>query len=103
MSDDKHYFAVWARDRANALEARLKVRERHRERLREGAPGLRVVHGGPTLSGEGRMAGTLLVVEAVDIEAVRAFVAQDPYVAAGVYDLSTLEIVAWQWGLGRPD
>ena len=102
MSDDTTYFAVWARDRPGMLEERQRVREAHRARLREGAPGVRVVLGGPTLDDAGDMAGSLLVIEAADIEQVRAFVAGDPYVEAGVYDPASVQILPWHWGIGRP-
>ena len=102
MSDDTSYFAVWARDRPGGLEDRKRVREAHRARLREGAPGVRVVLGGPTLDDAGDMAGSLLVIEAADIDQVRAFVAGDPYVQAGVYDPAAVQILPWHWGIGRP-
>ena len=102
MSGSGTYFAVWARDRPGMLEARLRVREAHRARLREGAPGLRVVLGGPTIGDDGAMSGTLLVIEAADIERVRAFVAGDPYVAAGIYEPDSVQVLPWLWGIGRP-
>ncbi len=102
MSDDTTYFAVWARDRPGMLEDRKRVRDAHRARLREGAPGVRVVLGGPTLDEAGDMAGSLLVVEASEIEQVHAFVAGDPYVEAGVYDPASVQIFPWHWGIGRP-
>lgn len=102
MSDDTRYFAVWARDRPGGLEDRKRVREAHRARLREGAPGVRVVLGGPTLDDAGDMAGSLLVIEAADIDQVRAFVAGDPYVETGVYDPASIQILPWRWGIGRP-
>jgi len=96
------YFAVWATDRPGTQEARLAVREAHRARLREpGAHPVSVVAGGPTLGElDGVMNGSLLVVEADDVEAVRRFVAEDPYELAGVY--ARVEIRPWHWGLGAP-
>jgi len=84
------------------LDERLRVREAHRARLRAGAPGLRVVLGGPTTDAAGAMAGSLLVIAADHIEQVRAFVAGDPYVQAGVYDPDSVQILPWDWGMGRP-
>ena len=97
------YFAVWATDRAGALPERERVREQHRARLRNpGAHAVKVVLGGPTLDeGEGAMNGTLLVVQAESIDAVRQFIAEDPYTLAGVY--ASVEVRPWNWGLGRPD
>jgi uncharacterized protein YciI len=96
------HFVVWATDREGTQEARLAVREAHRARLRDpGAHRIRVVAGGPTLvDSQEAMNGSLLVIEADDIEAVRRFVDGDPYHLAGVY--ASVEIRPWEWGLGRP-
>jgi len=99
MSETLH-FAVWATDRPGTAAERARVRDAHRARLREGAPGgLKVVLGGPTTDESGAMNGSLLVVQASDISAVREFIAGDPYVVSGVYD--TVEVRPWRWGLGR--
>lgn len=99
MSEATH-FAIWATDRPGMAVERARVREAHRARLREGAPGgLKVVLGGPTTDEAGAMNGSLLVVEARDLAAVRDFLAGDPYVLGGVYD--TVEVRPWRWGLGR--
>ena len=97
---DHRLFAVWAIDREGALAARLRVRESHRRRLREPTPhALRVVLAGPLLDcPAGTMIGTLLVVEAESLAAVRAFVADDPYVQAGVYE--HVDVRAFNCGLG---
>jgi uncharacterized protein YciI len=97
------YFAVFATDRPGAARLRAEIRETHRRYLRapEGHDVL-VRLGGPTLEeSTGAMNGTLLVVEAADIDAVRAFVADDPYSRAGLF--AAVEIRPWRWGLGNPD
>ena len=93
-------FAVWASDGAGQLAARERVRPAHRARLREpGGHAVKVVLAGPTLdSAGGIMNGTLLVVEADDVDAVREFVRTDPYVEAGVYQ--SFEIRPFICGLG---
>ena len=92
-------FAVWATDREGALPERLRVREAHRARLRDPAPhAVRVVLAGPLLASDGSMNGTMLVVQAEHIDAVRAFVDGDPYVQAGVYD--SVDIRPFKCGLG---
>ena len=92
-------FAVWAVDAPSKLAAREAVRERHRARLRAPAPHeLEVVLAGPTLDASGAMAGTMLVIEAHSIDAVRAFINADPYVEAGVY--ASVDIRPWRCGLG---
>jgi uncharacterized protein YciI len=96
------YFAVWATDRPGALERRTRVREEHRQRLRQAQDsGIRVLHGGPTLGAEDQhMNGTLLIVQAASLEAVRQFMAGDPYIREGIYE--SVVIRPWAWGLGRP-
>jgi uncharacterized protein len=96
------YFAVWATDNSGVLAIRRRVREAHRARLRDpGEHSVKVVAGGPTLDEtEGTMNGTLLVIQAESIEAVRRFLADDPYALAEVY--THVEVRPWQWGLGRP-
>jgi uncharacterized protein len=96
----KMLFTVWATDRAGALPDRLRVRDAHRARLRAPTPhAVQVLLAGPTLSEhDASMNGTLLVVQADDIAAVRAFVDGDAYVAAGVYE--RVEIRPWHCGLG---
>ena len=96
------YYAVWATDSLGSLGAREQVRDAHRARLRDpGSHPVKVLHGGPTLGEtDGTMNGSLLIIEAESIEAVRRFVAEDPYSLAQVY--ASVEIRPWQWGLGRP-
>ncbi|WP_066336183.1 YciI family protein [Azohydromonas lata] len=96
------YFAVWATDRADALERRTRVREEHRRRLRDAHEcGVLVLHGGPTLEAQDQhMNGTLLIVQAATLQAVQQFIEGDPYVREGVYD--SVVIRPWAWGLGRP-
>ena len=96
------YFAVWATDKPGVLAIRQRVREAHRARLRDpGDRPVKVVAGGPTLDeADGSMNGTLLVVEAESIEAVRSYLVEDPYALAGVY--AHVEVRPWSWGLGKP-
>jgi len=97
---EARYFAIWATDRPGMAAERVRVREAHRARLREGGRGgLKVVLGGPTTDEAGAMNGSLLVVEAHDIAAVREFLAGDPYVLGGVY--GAVEVRPWHCGLGH--
>ncbi len=93
-------YVVWASDAPGTGDERLRVREAHRARLRAPAPhAVEVLQAGATLDAEAQaMNGTLLVVRAESIAAVRAFVDGDPYMAAGVY--RSVEIRPWRCGLG---
>lgn len=93
-------YAVWATDREGSLQDRLRVREEHRLRLRDPSPHeVIVLAAGPTLDEPGQsMNGSMLVVEAASLDAVRAFVEGDPYVRDGVY--ASVDIRPWRCGLG---
>jgi uncharacterized protein YciI len=96
------YFAVWATDAPGMRDTRQRVREAHRARLRNpGDHPVQVLLGGATLDDDAvHMNGTLLVLQAEHIDAVRRFVAEDPYVHEGVYQ--SVEVRPWAWGLGTP-
>ncbi|MNN54297.1 YciI-like protein [compost metagenome] len=96
------YFAVFATDRPGQFDLRQSIRSAHREHLRDPYPHPVVVRlGGPTLSNDGRMNGSLLVVEAASLAEVQAFLDDDPYVRAGIFE--HVEIRPWNWGLGNPE
>lgn len=60
-----------------------------------------VHHGGPTLSDDSEApVGTLLIVEAPSLEAVRAFVADSPYGKGDVY--AECAVRPLDWRTGRP-
>jgi uncharacterized protein YciI len=41
--------------------------------------------GGPFLDAQGNMAGSLIIFEAADLDAARAWAANDPYAKAGLF------------------
>ncbi|MEB6589350.1 MULTISPECIES: YciI family protein [Pseudomonas] len=97
------YFAVFATDKPEQGQVRERVRAAHRQYLRNPSPHFVVVRlGGPTLEcAGGKMNGTLLVVEANSVEDVQAFLADDPYMQAGIFD--QVVVRPWSWGLGNPE
>jgi len=96
------YFVVFGTDKPGMADVRAANRPAHREYLRNpGRHPVTVRLGGPTLAEDNTtMNGTLLVVEADTIEQVRAFVADDPYSRAGIFQ--SLQIRPWNWGLNNP-
>lgn len=95
-------YAVHAVDRAGLADARAAARDAHRHFLRAPhASGVRVVLGGPLLNEAGAMNGTLLVVQAGSIDAVRRFVADDPYTAQDLF--ASVDVREWRCGLVRAD
>lgn len=97
------FFAVFATDKPGQLEVRERIRPAHRQYLRNPAPHPVVVRlGGPTLDQfDGDMNGTLLVIQAASIEDVQAFLADDPYSQAQIFE--RVEVRPWNWGLGKPE
>ncbi|WP_027816339.1 YciI family protein [Paraburkholderia bannensis] len=99
----RRYYAVFATDKPGMTEVRERVRASHRTYLRSAFQhGVFVRLGGPTLGPQcNAMNGTLLVVEAEDIDAVMQFVDNDPYVKEGLF--SQIEVRPWDWSLGNPE
>lgn len=95
------YFVIWGTDKPGVLATREATRPKHRDHLRETKRKVKLHHGGPTLDADGKMNGTLLVVEADDIAEVRAFADEDPYNKAGIFE--KVEIRPWNWTTGVPD
>jgi uncharacterized protein YciI len=77
-------FTFTCLDKPDSLEVRMGAREAHLAYVR--AQGGAVKLGGPFLDAEGRMCGSLLIVEAADLAAAEAFGAADPYVQAGLFE-----------------
>jgi hypothetical protein len=75
-------FVVTAIDKENSLALRMETREAHFEYARV----TNVIKiGGPFLDAKGGMAGSLIIFEAADIDAAKAWHANDPYVKAGLF------------------
>jgi uncharacterized protein YciI len=84
-------FVVVAIDKENSLSLRMATREAHFAYARDTGV---IKLGGPFLDAKGDMAGSLIFFEAENIEAARAWHANDPYVKAGVFAHS--EVRAWK-------
>ncbi len=70
-------------DRHGALDIRKANRAAHLDYVAETGC---VVLAGPVLDEAGEMAGSLIILDLPDIEAVRAWGAQDPYAQAGLFE-----------------
>jgi hypothetical protein len=91
-------FAILNHDKPDSVDLRMKVRETHLEFLR--AAGSKLMTAGPILSEDGsKPIGSLVIIEADDINAARAFAAADPYAKAGLFASSTV----WPWRLVFPE
>ena len=84
-------FVVIALDKENGLALRLATREAHFAYVRETGV---VKLGGPFLDAKDDMKGSLIIFEAEDLEAAKAWHANDPYVKAGLF--ATSEVRPWK-------
>lgn len=88
-------FVITWSDRPDHLPVRMATREAHLEYVRETGV---VRLGGPFLDEAGEMCGSMLVIEAEDLETVRAWHALDPYRMAGLFETS--EVRPWRATVG---
>ena len=86
-------------DKPDCLDLRMATREAHFAYARAMPEGF-IRMGGPFLNEAGEMTGSLILVEADDIEAARAFSAADPYTLAGLF--KWVEIRAWKQTFPAP-
>ncbi len=84
-------FVVTAIDKDNSLALRLATREAHFAYAKETGV---IRLGGPFLSPADEMAGSLIIFEAADLDAAKAWHANDPYKKAGLFAHS--EVRPWK-------
>jgi uncharacterized protein YciI len=88
-------FVLTCIDKPNALPLRMATREAHFAYAREKG-GIRL--GGPFLDDAGDMAGSLIILEADDLAAAKAFNAGDPYTQAGLFQ--SVDVRPWKATFG---
>ena len=86
-------FVIHALDRPNALQTRLDAYAAHRAYLGESdGKGVRIMASGPLTTDDGATPiGSLFLIEAETIEAVRAFNAADPFAKAGLWETVAIQ------------
>ncbi len=88
-------FVVYCKDKPGALDTRMATRPTHLDYL-NGAGVVKAA--GPLLDDAGSPVGSMLIVEAEDRAAVQAFVDNDPYTLAGIFE--SVSIDGWRVGVG---
>jgi uncharacterized protein YciI len=88
-------FAITCRDKPGALETRLATRPTHLDYLKA-AEHLKLA--GPLLGDDGNPIGSILIVEAENKAAAKAWADNDPYTLAGIFE--RVEIDAWRVVIG---
>ncbi|WP_415234911.1 YciI family protein [Sneathiella sp.] len=84
-------------DKEGHLNVRMDTRPDHLAFLNGKGDALKVA--GPTLAEDGETPnGSLIIFEEASLEAAKAWIAQDPYAAAGLF--SRVEVQPWKHALG---
>jgi uncharacterized protein len=89
-------FVAICTDKPNSLELRLATRPAHLEYV--GGPDSPAKLGGPMLDDEDKPMGSLAIYDAESKEALEAFLANDPYAKAGLFQ--SVEIIPWRVAVG---
>lgn len=84
----------------DGAERRADTRPAHLEWA--GNLGTVVRMAGPLISEEGRMVGSVFLIEADDLAAAQAIHAEDPYTKAGVFGRVDIHETRWAIGEGKP-
>lgn len=87
-------YAILCKDKPGALQTRLDNREKH---LAYAHACKALVFGGPFLE-DGKMCGSMIVVEGDSIAVAQEFAANDPYAKAGLFESVTIR--EWKKVLG---
>lgn len=83
--------AIICQDKPGQLQLRLATREAH---LAYGASTKCVVVAGPLLDEQGRMNGSLIILEVGSLEAAQSWAVEDPYSKAGLFE--SVQIQEWK-------
>lgn len=93
-------FALLCKDKPGHLQVRLDTRPQHVAFLNHlNARGV-LKFAGPFLGDDGKPTGSLVVIEAENIDAARSIADADPYATAGLFE--TVDIQAWNWVFNNP-
>ena len=82
-------------DKPDALPIRQENRPAHVAYLKSGTA---VQQAGPLLDDAGEMAGSLIILDVTDMAAAQAWVDQDPYGKAGLFQ--SVQLIAWNRVIG---
>ena len=80
------YYALIGYDGPGGLELRKLHREKHLANLKPLEDAARILYGGPLLDEAGDSRGSVVIFDALDLEAARSFAADDPYVVEGIFE-----------------
>ena len=81
-------YAVITRDKPDALQLRLDTREAHLAYIADTGV---VAMAGPFVNGEGKMTGSLIILDVETFEEAADWADNDPYAKAGLFKHSRVE------------
>lgn len=87
--------ALIARDKPGALQVRLENRPAHVAYLKSSKA---IQQAGPLLDPQGEMAGSLIILDVADMAEAQAWIADDPYGKAGLFE--SVELIPWNRVIG---
>lgn len=93
-------FALICTDKPRKLQLRADTRPEHLAHLQALNDDNKLAFAGPFLCAEGKPNGSMVVLDAPDMEAARALADADPYAKAGLFE--KVEIRQWNWGINNP-
>ncbi len=92
-------FALICIDKPNSSAVRSAARSEHLAYIEAQKGAVKIA--GPFTSEDGQsMLGSLIILEAANLAAARAFAANDPYALAGLFE--NVEVKPWRWTIGAP-
>ena len=93
-------FALICTDKPNSLAIRKANRPEHLDFLE--SLGDMLVLAGPFTEADGEtMNGSLIVIEAISLDAARKIASGDPFAKAGLF--ASVEVRPWLWTVNSPD
>ena len=87
--------ALMAKDKDGALQTRLDNRDAHLTHIKNSGV---VMHAGPLLNDDGKMCGSLVILDVEDMAAAEGWAANDPYAKAGLF--ASCELAQWNKVIG---
>ena len=94
------YFVISCIDKQDHGEVRRRNRPAHLEYLDKSRDSVKLA--GPYVKEDNSaMTGSLIVLEAANMGAARAFASADPYAKAGLF--ASVDIRPWIWSIGDPE
>lgn len=94
-------FAFLCKDKPGALELRMATRPEHVDHLNKLNAEGTLKMAGPFLDADGKPNGSLVIVEAADIDAARAIADADPYAKVGLFE--SVDVKPYNWVFNKPE